>query len=195
MTLLPGGVNSPVRAFKSVGGQPIIFDHVSGPYCFDVDGNKVWYRHAGSVSPALLWGGLAASSRWLCACQALSLGHHLLGKPCTGFIYPAAPDRISHSGRHGAQESCVGCGAVHRLCGQLGPGYRRPCAPGGVRGAEGADIQGVDLASACRHPCMFWHRACGQEHVRKTFTRSGMIHGVSVAPRSAPSSGLRYSYL
>ena len=40
-TLLPGGVNSPVRAFKSVGGQPIIFDHVKGPYCFDVDGNKV----------------------------------------------------------------------------------------------------------------------------------------------------------
>lgn len=26
--LLPGGVNSPVRAFKSVGGQPIVFDHV-----------------------------------------------------------------------------------------------------------------------------------------------------------------------
>ena len=41
LNLLPGGVNSPVRAFKSVGGQPIIFDHVSGPYCFDVDGNKV----------------------------------------------------------------------------------------------------------------------------------------------------------
>jgi glutamate-1-semialdehyde 2,1-aminomutase len=40
-TLLPGGVNSPVRAFKSVGGQPIIFESVNGPYCFDVDGNKV----------------------------------------------------------------------------------------------------------------------------------------------------------
>ena len=40
-TLLPGGVNSPVRAFKSVGGQPIIFDSVNGPYCVDVDGNKV----------------------------------------------------------------------------------------------------------------------------------------------------------
>jgi len=38
--LLPGGVNSPVRAFKSVGGQPIIFDHVKGAYCFDVDNNK-----------------------------------------------------------------------------------------------------------------------------------------------------------
>ena len=40
-TLLPGGVNSPVRAFKSVGGQPIIFDHVEGSHCYDVDGNKV----------------------------------------------------------------------------------------------------------------------------------------------------------
>ena len=46
LNLLPGGVNSPVRAFKSVGGQPIIFDHVSGPYCFDVDGNKVQFLHA-----------------------------------------------------------------------------------------------------------------------------------------------------
>ena len=38
--LLPGGVNSPVRAFKSVGGQPIVFDRVKGAYCYDVDGNK-----------------------------------------------------------------------------------------------------------------------------------------------------------
>lgn len=38
--LLPGGVNSPVRAFKSVGGQPIVFDRVQGPYAYDVDGNK-----------------------------------------------------------------------------------------------------------------------------------------------------------
>ena len=45
-TLLPGGVNSPVRAFKSVGGQPIIFERVEGPYCFDVDGNKVHGSHA-----------------------------------------------------------------------------------------------------------------------------------------------------
>ena len=38
--LLPGGVNSPVRAFSSVGGQPIIFDHVKGANVWDVDGNK-----------------------------------------------------------------------------------------------------------------------------------------------------------
>ena len=32
--LLPGGVNSPVRAFKSVGGQPIVFDRVKGPCAY-----------------------------------------------------------------------------------------------------------------------------------------------------------------
>ena len=40
LDLLPGGVNSPVRAFKSVGGQPIIFDRVKGANVWDVDGNK-----------------------------------------------------------------------------------------------------------------------------------------------------------
>ena len=38
--LMPGGVSSPVRAFKSVGGQPIVFDRVKGPYAWDVDDNK-----------------------------------------------------------------------------------------------------------------------------------------------------------
>ena len=33
-------MNSPVRAFRSVGGQPIVFDRVKGAYCYDVDGNK-----------------------------------------------------------------------------------------------------------------------------------------------------------
>jgi len=39
-TLMPGGVSSPVRAFKSVGGEPIVFDRVKGAYAWDVDGNK-----------------------------------------------------------------------------------------------------------------------------------------------------------
>lgn len=38
--LMPGGVSSPVRAFKSVGGNPVVVDHVDGAYLFDVDGNK-----------------------------------------------------------------------------------------------------------------------------------------------------------
>ncbi len=39
-TLFPGGVNSPVRAFKSVGGSPIFFAKGSGAYVWDEDGNK-----------------------------------------------------------------------------------------------------------------------------------------------------------
>jgi glutamate-1-semialdehyde 2,1-aminomutase len=52
-TLLPGGVNSPVRAFKSVGGQPIVFERVKGPYCWDVDGNK-YVDYVGSWGPAIV---------------------------------------------------------------------------------------------------------------------------------------------
>lgn len=39
-TLLPGGVDSPVRAFRAVGGQPLFIDHAEGAYLTDVDGNR-----------------------------------------------------------------------------------------------------------------------------------------------------------
>jgi glutamate-1-semialdehyde 2,1-aminomutase len=51
-TLMPGGVNSPVRAFKSVGGQPIVFDRVNGAYIWDVDGNQ-YIDYVGSWGPAI----------------------------------------------------------------------------------------------------------------------------------------------
>ena len=51
--LLPGGVNSPVRAFKSVGGSPIVFDRVKGAYSFDVDGNE-YIDYVGSWGPAIV---------------------------------------------------------------------------------------------------------------------------------------------
>jgi len=38
--LIPGGVNSPVRAFKSINGQPIFIDHGKGSKIFDIDGNQ-----------------------------------------------------------------------------------------------------------------------------------------------------------
>jgi glutamate-1-semialdehyde 2,1-aminomutase len=38
--IMPGGVSSPVRAFKSVGGDPVVFDRVKGAYAWDVDGNQ-----------------------------------------------------------------------------------------------------------------------------------------------------------
>lgn len=39
--LMPGGVNSPVRAFKSVGGTPRVIERGEGAYLYDVDGNKL----------------------------------------------------------------------------------------------------------------------------------------------------------
>ncbi|MDJ0689308.1 MAG: glutamate-1-semialdehyde 2,1-aminomutase [Xenococcaceae cyanobacterium MO_188.B32] len=50
--LMPGGVSSPVRAFKSVGGQPIVFDRVKGSYIWDVDGNK-YIDYVGTWGPAI----------------------------------------------------------------------------------------------------------------------------------------------
>ncbi|KAJ0112605.1 hypothetical protein Patl1_01274 [Pistacia atlantica] len=51
--LMPGGVNSPVRAFKSVGGQPIMFDSVKGSRIRDIDGNE-YIDYVGSWGPAII---------------------------------------------------------------------------------------------------------------------------------------------
>jgi len=50
--LLPGGVNSPVRAFKSVGGEPFFAARATGPYLFDVDGNR-YIDYIGSWGPMI----------------------------------------------------------------------------------------------------------------------------------------------
>ncbi|KAL8167466.1 hypothetical protein V2J09_008965 [Rumex salicifolius] len=51
--LMPGGVNSPVRAFKSVGGQPIFIDSVKGSHMWDIDGNE-YIDYVGSWGPAII---------------------------------------------------------------------------------------------------------------------------------------------
>lgn len=50
---IPGGVNSPVRAFKAVGGTPKFIDHASGPYLFDTEGKK-YIDYVLSWGPMLL---------------------------------------------------------------------------------------------------------------------------------------------
>ncbi|MCW5581248.1 MAG: glutamate-1-semialdehyde 2,1-aminomutase [Luteimonas sp.] len=51
--LLPGGVNSPVRAFKSVGGEPFFVARADGPYLYDVDGNR-YVDYVGSWGPMIV---------------------------------------------------------------------------------------------------------------------------------------------
>ena len=50
---IPGGVNSPVRAFNGVGGDPVFFDRGEGAYLFDVDGNS-YIDYVGSWGPMIL---------------------------------------------------------------------------------------------------------------------------------------------
>ncbi|MDH5834522.1 glutamate-1-semialdehyde 2,1-aminomutase [Luteimonas kalidii] len=50
---LPGGVNSPVRAFKSVGGEPFFVARADGPYLYDVDGNR-YVDYVGSWGPMIV---------------------------------------------------------------------------------------------------------------------------------------------
>src|SRR5712691_1891255 len=52
-TLLPGGVNSPVRAFRSVGRSPLFIARGQGSHIFDVDGNE-YIDYVGSWGPLLL---------------------------------------------------------------------------------------------------------------------------------------------
>src|SRR5580700_4834112 len=51
--VIPGGVNSPVRAFRAVGGSPLFIARGSGPYIFDVDGNR-YLDFVGSWGPLIL---------------------------------------------------------------------------------------------------------------------------------------------
>lgn len=51
--VLPGGVNSPVRAFRSVGGNPIFIEKANGAYVWDIDGNQ-YVDYVGTWGPAIL---------------------------------------------------------------------------------------------------------------------------------------------
>ena len=51
--VIPGGVNSPVRAFKSVGGSPVFIDRAEGTYLFDADGNR-YIDYIASWGPMIL---------------------------------------------------------------------------------------------------------------------------------------------
>ncbi|MBX2864653.1 MAG: glutamate-1-semialdehyde 2,1-aminomutase [Leptolyngbyaceae cyanobacterium MAG.088] len=76
--LMPGGVSSPVRAFKSVGGQPIVFDHVKGSHIWDVDGNE-YIDYVGTWGPAIC--GHANDEVNAALVEALSKGTSF-GAPC-----------------------------------------------------------------------------------------------------------------
>src|SRR5271163_1890713 len=50
---IPGGVNSPVRAWRAVGGDPLFIARAAGPHVFDRDGNRM-IDYVGAYGPAIL---------------------------------------------------------------------------------------------------------------------------------------------
>src|SRR5436190_11947714 len=51
--VIPGGVNSPVRAFRAVGGDPLFIARAEGAHLYDVDGNR-YLDYVGSWGPMIL---------------------------------------------------------------------------------------------------------------------------------------------
>jgi glutamate-1-semialdehyde 2,1-aminomutase len=72
---IPGGVNSPVRAFRAVGGSPVFFERASGAHLWDVDGAR-YIDYVGSWGPMLAGHGHPAvvEAVQAAAARALSFG-------------------------------------------------------------------------------------------------------------------------
>src|SRR5262249_38396852 len=54
--VMPGGVNSPARAFGAVGGEPPFIDRAAGAYLYDIDGHR-YIDYIGSWGPLILGHG------------------------------------------------------------------------------------------------------------------------------------------
>ena len=71
--VIPGGVNSPVRAFRGVGGTPVFFASANGPYLHDVDGNR-YIDYVASWGPMIQGHGFEPVVRAIRDQAAKSLG-------------------------------------------------------------------------------------------------------------------------
>lgn len=78
--VIPGGVNSPVRAFKSVGGDPIFFAKAKGPFVYSAEG-KEYIDYIGSWGPMIL--GHAHPDVINAVCETARHGLSF-GAPCEG---------------------------------------------------------------------------------------------------------------
>ncbi len=80
--LIPGGVSSPVRAFRAVGGTPLFIDRGEGPYVFDADGNR-YLDLVGSWGPLILG---HAHPEVVRAVTETSRKGMTFGAPCAGEV-------------------------------------------------------------------------------------------------------------
>ena len=71
---IPGGVNSPVRSFSAVGGNPLVIQHAKGSHIFDADGKK-YNDYVGSWGTAILGHAVAEINKAVKQATDLSLIH------------------------------------------------------------------------------------------------------------------------
>ncbi|MDR2798676.1 MAG: glutamate-1-semialdehyde 2,1-aminomutase [Treponema sp.] len=109
--LIPGGVNSPVRAFRGVNRDPIFIDHADGAFIYDVDGNR-YIDYIGSWGPLILGHNhpevykavLAASAKGL-SFGAATEGEVLMARLMTSLVPSLEMVRMVNSGTEAAMSA------------------------------------------------------------------------------------------
>ncbi len=91
--VIPGGVNSPVRAFKAVGGTPRFISRAQGAYMWDANGQR-YVDYIGSWGPMILGHGHPE------VVEAVQKALH------EGFSFGAPTERESRAGRSDSEDSC-----------------------------------------------------------------------------------------
>ncbi len=132
LKVIPGGVNSPARAFGAVGGHPLIIDRGEGQYLYDIDGNR-YIDFVGSWGPHIL--GHRHPQVIARIEEALQKGTsfgaptlletelaELVGASCARYfeeMAKARDDRVWQDAAHGMKGAARGIGAneVGRLAG------------------------------------------------------------------------------
>ena len=115
--LFPGGVNSPVRAFRSVGGTPYIVDRADGPYVWDVEGTQyvdlVQSYGAiilGHAHPAIV-AAVADAARLGTSYGAPTMGETLLAEAITARVPSVEQVRLVNSGTEATMTAIKRAGA------------------------------------------------------------------------------------
>ena len=161
-TVIPGGVNSPVRAFRAVGGTPPFISRAEGAYLWDVDGNR-FIDYVGSWGPMIL--GHAAPEVVEAAKNAIDRSSSF-GAPTEGEVKLAelVKERIPSVDRlrltSSGTEACMSAIRVARGFTKAGrhpqvrgllPRPRRLLA--GQSGLRGGDLRPARLAGRPRRLC------------------------------------------
>src|SRR6266566_2525957 len=84
---IPGGVNSPVRAFKGVGGEPVFFARGHGAYLYDEDGKR-YLDYVGSWGPMILGHAYPAVTAAVKTAAEQSLSFGAPARIKRGFVPP-----------------------------------------------------------------------------------------------------------